>query len=155
MTAHPGTPKGPLLRERNGPGHRRGQRALTLPALMHEVQALIRLALPDTAARTLWMFGFQRRLVFFLDQGTLWPKPGPLPHTSHTAATGVTPTSVPRTRKSNGRRSGNRASVPDDAGAGRIARTAGPTCRCLPLRWSRGTAQRTGRGPSAAVRRHY
>src|ERR1700712_5203428 len=63
---------------------------------MHEVQALIRLALPDTAARTLWMFGFQRRLVFFLDQGTLWPKPGPLPHTSHTAATGVTPTSVPR-----------------------------------------------------------
>src|SRR5688500_9165969 len=35
------------------------------------------------------MFGSQRRLVFFLDQGTLWPNPGLLPHTSHTAATGV------------------------------------------------------------------
>jgi hypothetical protein len=35
------------------------------------------------------MFGFQRRLVFFFDQGTLWPNPGLLPHTSHTAATGV------------------------------------------------------------------
>src|SRR5918993_3054558 len=42
------------------------------------------------------MLGFQRRLVFFLDQGTLWPKPGPLPHTSHTAATGVrSPTTCP------------------------------------------------------------
>src|SRR5215211_1457393 len=35
------------------------------------------------------MFGSQRRLVFFFDQGTLWPNPGLLPHTSHTAATGV------------------------------------------------------------------
>jgi hypothetical protein len=56
---------------------------------MHEVQTLSRLGLPDTVARTRWMFGFQRRLVFFFDQGTLWPNPGLLPHTSHTAATGV------------------------------------------------------------------
>jgi hypothetical protein len=28
-------------------------------------------------------------LVFFFDQGTLWPKPGPFPQMSHTAATGV------------------------------------------------------------------
>ncbi len=35
------------------------------------------------------MFGSQRRLVFFFDHGTLWPKPGPLPQTSHTLATGI------------------------------------------------------------------
>ena len=43
---------------------------------MQEVQTLSRLGLPDTIARTRWMFGFQRRLVFFFDQGTLWPNPG-------------------------------------------------------------------------------
>ena len=68
-----------------------GQR-VTLPALMQEVQALTRLGVPDTAARTRWMFGSQRRLVFFFDQGTLWPKPGPLPQTSHTADTETSPT---------------------------------------------------------------
>jgi hypothetical protein len=35
------------------------------------------------------MFGFQRRIVFFFDHGTLWPKLGPLAQISHTAATGV------------------------------------------------------------------
>jgi hypothetical protein len=65
-----------------------GQR-VTLPALMQEVQTLSRFGLPETVARIRWMFGFQRRLVFFLDQGTLWPNPGLLPHTSQTAATGV------------------------------------------------------------------
>ena len=65
------------------------QLAVTLPALMQEVQTFSRLGWPETAARTRWMLGFQRRLVFFFDQGTLWPKPGLLPHTSHTAATGV------------------------------------------------------------------
>ena len=62
---------------------------MTLPALMQDVQTLSRLGLPATMARTRWIFGFQRRLVFFFDQGTLWPNPGLLPHTSHTAATGV------------------------------------------------------------------
>ena len=61
---------------------------------MQEVQALTRFGAPDTIARMRWMFGFQRRFVFFFDQGTLWPKPGPLPHTSHTAATGVAPIAV-------------------------------------------------------------
>ena len=65
-----------------------GQR-VTLPALIHDVQTFSRFGLPDTVACTRWMFGFQRRLVFFLDQGTLWPNPGLLPHMSHTAATGV------------------------------------------------------------------
>ena len=62
---------------------------MTLPALMQDVQTLSRLGLPATMARTRWIFGFQRRLVFFFDHGTLWPNPGLLPHTSHTAATGV------------------------------------------------------------------
>ena len=34
------------------------------------------------------MFGFQRRLVRRCEWDTLWPKPGPLPQTSHTLATG-------------------------------------------------------------------
>ena len=54
----------------------------------HEVQTFSRLGAPATTARTRWMFGFHRRLVFFFDQGTLWPKPGRLAQMSHTAATG-------------------------------------------------------------------
>ena len=45
-----------------------GQR-VTLPALMQDVQTLSRLGLPETVARTRWMFGFQRRLVFFWTKG--------------------------------------------------------------------------------------
>ena len=66
-----------------------GQARVTLPALRHEVQTFSRLGVPDSTTRMRWMFGFHRRLVFFLDHGTLWPNPGLLPHTSHTAATGV------------------------------------------------------------------
>ena len=62
---------------------------VTLPALMQDVQTLSRLGVPETTTRTRWMFGSQRRLVFFFDQGTLWPNPGLLPQTSHTAATAV------------------------------------------------------------------
>lgn len=47
-----------------------GQRA-TFPALRQEVHTLRRLGAPLTVARTRWIFGFQRRLVFFFDQGTL------------------------------------------------------------------------------------
>ena len=55
---------------------------------MHEVHALIRRRLPGaTSARTDWMFGFQRRGVRRCECDTDIPKPGPLPHTSHTAAT--------------------------------------------------------------------
>ena len=56
---------------------------------MQEAQTFRRLGVPDTTACTRWMLGFQRRLVFFFDQGTLWPNPGFLPHMSHTAATGI------------------------------------------------------------------
>src|SRR5689334_21836197 len=56
---------------------------------MHEVQTCMRLVLPPPAAtRTVWMFGFHRRLVRRWEWDTLWPKPGPLPQTSHTLATG-------------------------------------------------------------------
>ena len=55
---------------------------------MHEVQALMRRRLPGaTSARTDWMFGFQRRGVRRCECDTDIPKPGPLPQTSHTAAT--------------------------------------------------------------------
>ena len=53
------------------------------------MQTLSRFGVPSTTARTRWMFGFQRRLVFFFDHGTLCPKPGPLAQMSQTAATGV------------------------------------------------------------------
>jgi hypothetical protein len=73
-------------------GHRSPKRSgqrLTLPALMQEAQTFSRFGVPATTACTRWMLGFQRRLVFFFDQGTLWPNPGLLPHMSHTAATGI------------------------------------------------------------------
>ena len=36
---------------------------VTLPAFRQEVQTLIRFGTPSTTARTVWRFGFQRRLV--------------------------------------------------------------------------------------------
>src|SRR5947208_10801987 len=60
----------------------------TLPALMHEVHTLRRLRWDTpTLAWTVWMFGFHRRLVRRWECETDLPKPGPLPQTSHTAAT--------------------------------------------------------------------
>ena len=85
----------PLLRIRTG--HRRrfdvdavGERQprTTLPAFRHEVHTLSLRTVPGpTWARTGWMFGFHRRCVRRCECETLIPKPGPLPHTSHTAAT--------------------------------------------------------------------
>src|SRR5579862_9920907 len=57
------------------------------PALMQEVHTLSRLGVPDTMARTFWMFGFQRRRVRRCECDTLLPKPGPLPQMSQTEAT--------------------------------------------------------------------
>ena len=66
-----------------------GQARTTLPALRQEVHTCILRVLPPPAGvRTVWMFGFQRRLVRRCEWDTLWPKPGPLPQTSHTLATG-------------------------------------------------------------------
>src|SRR3954451_21483360 len=76
-------------RARRGNVHRPQARA-TLPALMHEVHTCRRLVVPPPAGvRTVWMLGFQRRLVRRCEWETLWPKPGPLPQTSHTLATGI------------------------------------------------------------------
>ena len=56
---------------------------------MQEVQALSFFGVPLITARTVWMFGFQRRLVRRCENETLLPKPGPLPHTSQLAATSI------------------------------------------------------------------
>ena len=59
----------------------------TLSDFRHLVHTFRRLGVPLTRARTRWMFGFHRRLVRTCECDTLLPKPGPLPHTSQTAAT--------------------------------------------------------------------
>ena len=60
---------------------------MTLPALMQEVHTFKRFGVLPTMARTVWMFGFQRRLVRTCECEIEWPKPGPLPQTSQLAAT--------------------------------------------------------------------
>jgi hypothetical protein len=84
---------------------------------MQEAQTFSRFGVPDTTACTRWMFGFQRRLVFFFDQGTLWPNPGLLPHISHTAATGIRSQEITTTQM-RCPRLGNRKRVPDHSSAG-------------------------------------
>ena len=59
-----------------------------MPALMHDVQALTRLGVPLTSARTRWMFGSHRRLFRLCENVTDLPNQGFFPHTSHTAAIG-------------------------------------------------------------------
>src|SRR5215469_10767477 len=54
---------------------------------MQDVQTLRRFGVPRTTARTVWMFGFQRRRVRTCECETLLPKPGPLPQMSQTEAT--------------------------------------------------------------------
>jgi hypothetical protein len=61
---------------------------LTLPALMHEVQTLIRFGVPLTTVRTDWMLGYQRRGVRRCEWEIELPKPGRLPQMSQVAATG-------------------------------------------------------------------
>ena len=56
----------------------------TLFALMHEVQTFKRFGAPFTSARTVWMFGIQRRLVLLCEWLIVLPNFGDLPQTSHT-----------------------------------------------------------------------
>ena len=54
---------------------------------MHDVHTFRRFGVFFTTARTDWMFGLKRRLLRRCEWEIEWPKPGPLPQTSHTAAT--------------------------------------------------------------------
>jgi hypothetical protein len=60
---------------------------VTRPALMQLVHTERRRGEPLTMARTLWMFGFQRRFVRMCEWLMLIPKDGFLPQSSHTDAT--------------------------------------------------------------------
>jgi hypothetical protein len=91
---------------------------------MQEAQTFSRLGVPDTTACTRWMLGFQRRLVFFFDQGTLWPNPGLLPHMSHTAATGIRSQKL-KSIQISCPNLGNRKRVPDKVQHRPIAATCG------------------------------
>ncbi|KAB7756899.1 hypothetical protein MPHL21000_09420 [Mycolicibacterium phlei DSM 43239 = CCUG 21000] len=55
---------------------------------MQDVHTFRRCLLPPgrATARTVWMFGFHRRLVRRWECETDFPKPGPFPQISHTAA---------------------------------------------------------------------
>src|SRR5215471_13356649 len=64
------------------------QARVTFPALMHEVQMRSRRGVRPTTTRMVWMFGFQRRRVRRCECEILLPKPGRLPQTSQTEATG-------------------------------------------------------------------
>ena len=57
---------------------------------MQEVQTVSLVGVPLTTVRTVWTLGFQRREVRRCECEMLLPNPGPLPQTSHLAAT-VTP----------------------------------------------------------------
>jgi len=71
----------------------------TFPALMQEVQTLIRVGEPATSARTRWMFGSQRRFVRRWECDTFIPKFGFLPQISQTAAMTPYPFCLTRGRK--------------------------------------------------------
>lgn len=58
-----------------------------MPALMHEVHTVSLVGVPLILVRTVWTLGFQRRDVRRCECEMLLPKPGPLPQTSHLAAT--------------------------------------------------------------------
>lgn len=88
-TAEAGPPEGGPASQATGWAALRLRRQReTLPALMHEVQAFSFFGVRPITARTVWMLGFQRRLVRRCECETLLPKPGPLPQTSQLAATG-------------------------------------------------------------------
>src|SRR5690349_22378388 len=62
---------------------------LTLLLRMHEVHTRVRRTPSVVATRTVWRFGYQRRLVLLLAWLTLLPVTGPLPHTVQTRAIGA------------------------------------------------------------------
>ena len=59
---------------------------MTLPERRQPVQTFTRRGVPETRARTRWMFGFQRRFVRRCEWETFMPKDGFLPQISQTDA---------------------------------------------------------------------
>ena len=77
--------------QRQRPRRRCGRYRLELAFLirllfMHWVQTRIACGAPSTRTRTVWRFGYQRRLLRLLAWLTLFPVIGPLPHTAQTRA---------------------------------------------------------------------
>src|SRR5829696_5358285 len=67
----------------------RAQPRVTLPAFRQDVHTVTRRRVPgETSARTVCTLGFHRREVRRWEWDTDLPKPGRLPQTSHTLATG-------------------------------------------------------------------
>src|SRR5664279_2412236 len=94
---HGGPPFRDMTSAPTSGSHGTSQPRTTLPAFRHEVQTFSFRTVPGaTCARTGWMFGSHRRWVRRWEWDTFIPKPGPLPHTSHTAATPNTPIDVVR-----------------------------------------------------------
>jgi len=77
---------------------------------MHEVQTVSLVGVPPMVVRTVCTLGFQRRGVRRCEWEMLLPKPGPLPQTSHLAAT-VAPPGLRRRRQPRGRTAGAHAQV--------------------------------------------
>ena len=94
---------------------------VTLPAFTHEAQARTRVGVPSTTVRTVWMFGFQRRLVRRWEWEILLPNPGPLPQTSQVAAMGDSIPRGPRRAVARGFRVGR-------VGQHRLHRPGYPAC---------------------------
>src|ERR1700743_2795429 len=123
---------------------------------MQEVHTLRRLGAPFTIARTVWMFGFQRRRVRTCECDTLLPKPGPLPQTSQTEATAAsigrigrvcqplirgrssTSTELKQPAKHTRRRTprANRAGTPAPLAAGLLPVDCVPECQPALLCWA-------------------
>src|SRR5579871_5433141 len=125
---------------------------------MQEVHTFMRLGVPDTIARTVWMFGFQRRRVRTCECDTLLPKPGPLPQTSQTEATAASINQIGGSlsfapavsaNRASARNRGSLRSIPDAIPAARTnanqAAEPPPFRECRPplLCWGRDHAQRS------------
>ena len=95
-----------------------------LPARMHEVHTWTLRGEPFTIALTLWMFGFQRRLVRRWEWLMLIPNDGRFPHTSHTAAIATAPHWIGATTPD--RPGGEAEPRPREVGGGQAIRAGRP-----------------------------
>jgi hypothetical protein len=100
-----------------------GYARVTLPAFRQDVHTVTRRRVPgETSARTVCTLGFHRRLVRRWEWDTDLPKPGRLPQTSHTLATGYS-SGISYVGPGVGCSPGNRASVASGARGHQTGRT--------------------------------